>query len=137
MAAPRNLVNLSAVDKGYGSRSVLRGVTLGIAAGERIGVVGRNGDGKSTLMRLVAGVEQPDAGLVTRERGLQLALLAQGDELDAHDTVRDALVGDRAAHEWAADPAFRAVLDGLLGGVALARLPDGMTTPIATLSGGE
>jgi ATP-binding cassette subfamily F protein uup len=136
-AAPRNLVNLKAVGKGYGSRSVLRDVTLGIAAGERIGVVGRNGDGKSTLMRLVAGVEEPDAGLVTRARDLHLALLAQGDELDGHETVREALVGDRAEHEWAADPAFRAVLDGLLGGVTLDRLPDAMATKIATLSGGE
>src|SRR3954447_23334252 len=133
----RNLVNLKGVGKGYGSRSVLHDVTLGIAAGERIGVVGRNGDGKSTLMRLVAGVEAPDAGLVTREGGLSLALLAQGDELDEHETVRDALVGDRAENEWAADAAFRAVLSGLLGGVALTRMPDGLRTPIATLSGGE
>jgi ATP-binding cassette subfamily F protein uup len=133
----RNLVNLKGVGKGYGSRTVLHDVTLGIAAGERIGVVGRNGDGKSTLMRLVSGVEEPDAGLVTRERGLQLALLAQGDELDDHGSVGDALVGDRAEHEWAADPAFRAVLDGLLGGVTLARLPGGLGTPIAPLSGGE
>jgi ATP-binding cassette subfamily F protein uup len=137
MATARNLVNLKAVGKGYGSRTLLHDVTLGIAAGERIGVVGRNGDGKSTLMRLVAGVEEPDAGQVTRERGLHLALLAQGDELDRHRTVRDALVGDRAEHEWAADAAFRAVLDGLLGGVALDRFPGGMGTPIAGLSGGE
>jgi ATP-binding cassette subfamily F protein uup len=123
MAVPRNLVNLKAVGKGYGSRSVLRDVTLGIAAGERIGVVGRNGDGKSTLVRLVAGAEQPDRGQITRSGDLDLALLAQGDELDAHPTIRDALVGRRADHEWAADGAFRAVLDGLLGGVRLARFP--------------
>src|SRR5215218_10014008 len=101
MAAPRNIVNLKDVAKGYGSRSVLRGVTLGVAAGERIGVVGRNGDGKSTLLRLIAGAEAPDAGTVTRAGGLSLALLGQGDDLDPARTIREELVGGRADHEWA------------------------------------
>ena len=70
-ARPRNLVNLNDVAKGYGSRTVLSDVTLGVAAGDRIGVVGRNGDGKSTLLRLIAGVEEPDAGAVTRAGGLR------------------------------------------------------------------
>ncbi|MFP5363689.1 MAG: ABC-F family ATP-binding cassette domain-containing protein [Thermoleophilia bacterium] len=137
MAVARNLLNLKSVCKGYGSRSVLREVTLGVAAGERIGIVGRNGDGKSTLLRLIAGAEQPDSGNVTRARDLELALLDQGDELDRFATIRDALVGRRADHEWAADSAFRAVLDGLLGGVGLTRFPDGMQTAIGDLSGGE
>ena len=137
MATHRNLINLKDVTHGYGSRTVLADLTLGVAAGERIGIVGRNGDGKSTLLRLIAGVEEPDAGNVTRAGGVDLALLAQGDELEAHRTLRDALVGARADHEWAADAAFRAVLDGLLGGVALTRFPDGMDTAIAALSGGE
>jgi ATP-binding cassette subfamily F protein uup len=136
-AAPRNLVNLKSVDKGYGSRSVLRDVTLGIAAGDRIGIVGRNGDGKSTLLRLIAGREEPDAGVVTRTGGVGLAMIGQGDELDPHRTVRDELVGGRADHEWAGDSAFREVLDGLLGGVAITRFPQGLDTPIAPLSGGE
>src|SRR3712207_4863797 len=136
-AAPRNLVNLKSVGKGYGSRSVLRDVTLGIAAGDRIGIVGRNGDGKSTLLRLIAGREGPDAGAVTRTGGLHLAMIGQGDELDPQRRVRDELVGGRADHEWAADAAFRDVLDGLLGGVAIARFPQGLDTPIAPLSGGE
>ncbi len=136
-AAPRNLVNLKSVAKGYGSRSVLHDITLGINAGERIGIVGRNGDGKSTLLRLVAGVEEPDAGAITRERTLELALLGQGDELDDARTLRDELVGRRADHEWAADARFREVLEGLLGGVGLTRFPEGMDTPIAALSGGE
>jgi ATP-binding cassette subfamily F protein uup len=137
MSAPRNLVNLSEVDKGFGSRSVLRGVTLGVAAGDRIGVVGRNGDGKSTVLKLIAGAEEPDAGAVIRERGLGTALLAQGDDLDARRTIREELVGGRADHEWAADATFRSVLDGLLGGVELRRFPRGLDTPIEPLSGGE
>ena len=135
--APRNLVNLKSVAKGYGSRSVLHDVTLGCNAGERIGVVGRNGDGKSTLLRLIAGIEEPDAGLVTRGRDVHLGLLDQGDELDGYATIRAALVGTRADHEWAADRRFRDVLDGLLGGVELSRFPHGMDTEIAVLSGGE
>src|SRR6185312_16245358 len=125
------------VEKGYGSRSVLRNITLGVLAGERIGVVGENGGGKSTLLRLIAGVEQPDAGALTRTGDVGVALLGQQDELDGDATIRGMLVGERADHEWAGDKAFRDVLEGLLGGVALERFTAGMDTPIAGLSGGE
>src|SRR4051812_34282558 len=137
MAEPRNIVNLKDVAKGYGSRSVLRGVTLGVAAGERIGVVGRNGDGKSTLLRLVAGAETPDAGTVTRASGLGIGLLGQGDELVPERSVRDELAGGRPDDEWARDAAVREVLGGLLGGVAVGRLAGGLDAPVAALSGGE
>ena len=137
MPTPRNLLNLKAVEKGYGSRSVLRDVTLGVSAGERIGVVGRNGDGKSTLLRLIAGVELPDAGALTRTGDLDVALLGQRDELDEQRTIRETLVGARADHEWAGDSAFRSVLDGLMGGVELRLFSDGIDTPIVGLSGGE
>jgi ATP-binding cassette subfamily F protein uup len=137
MPTPRNLLNMKEVDKGYGSRSVLREVTLGVSAEERVGVVGQNGGGKSTLLRLIAGAEEPDAGLVTRAGDLGVALLGQHDELGRHATIREALVEARADHEWAANRAFRDVLDGLLGGVGLKRFPAGMDTPIDGLSGGE
>ena len=137
MAAARNLVNLKSVGKGYGSRSVLSDVTLGIEEGDRIGIVGGNGQGKSTLMRLIAGVETPDAGAVTHVGGLHSALIGQADELDSAKTVREELVGGRADHEWAADSRFRAVLGGLLGGVQASRLPAGLDSAIAPLSGGE
>jgi ABC transport system ATP-binding/permease protein len=137
MPSARNLLNLKAVEKGYGSRSVLRDITLGVTAGERIGVVGQNGGGKSTLLRLIAGVEEPDAGALTRAGDVGVALLGQHDDLDEHATIRAALVGSRDDHEWAGDRTFRSVLDGLLGGVALERFPAGMDTPLAGLSGGE
>ena len=137
MAAPRNLVNLQSVTKGYASRSVLSDITLGVSAGDRIGVVGRNGDGKSTLLRLVAGLEDPDSGLVTRANNLDVALIAQGDDLDGDKTIREELVGGRADHEWAGDSVFRGVLDGLLGGVTMSRFPQGLDTAIGPLSGGE
>ena len=137
MAAVRNLLSLQSVTKGYASRSVLSDVTLGISAGDRIGVVGRNGDGKSTLLRLIAGLEEPDSGLITRANDLDMALIAQGDDLDGARTIREELVGGRADHEWAGDSVFRGVLDGLLGGVEMTRFPKGLDTPIGPLSGGE
>jgi ABC transport system ATP-binding/permease protein len=118
------------VAKGYGSRPVLHDVTLGVAAGDRIGVVGRNGDGKTTLLRMIAGREPPDAGAVTRTGGVVMGLIGQGDELDPAGTIRSEVVGSRAEHEWAADARIRSVVDGLLRGVD-------MDTPIAPLSGGE
>ncbi len=138
MAAPtRNLVNLKSVDKGYASRTVLTDITLGVNAGDRIGIVGRNGDGKSTLLRLIGGYEQPDAGQVVLTGALHLASVGQGDELDPTKTIRDQLVGGRADHEWAGDARFRDVLDGLLGGVEMTRFTNGLDTVITPLSGGE
>ncbi|HEY4279903.1 MAG TPA: ABC-F family ATP-binding cassette domain-containing protein [Conexibacter sp.] len=137
MATPRNLVNLKSVAKGFASRTILEDITLGVAEGDRIGIVGRNGHGKSTLLALIDGREEPDAGQVTRVNGLDLAAVSQEDGLDPARSVRDELVGGRADHEWAADARFRTVLDGLLGGVELRRFPQGLDTPIAPLSGGE
>jgi ATP-binding cassette subfamily F protein uup len=133
----RNLVNLHAVAKGYGSREVLDDVTLGINEGERVGIVGENGAGKSTLMRLLAGAEAPDQGTATHTTGMAAALVGQRVDLDPAGTVRAELVGGRPDHEWARDAAIREVLDGLLGGVAVTRLPQGLETPIGRLSGGE
>jgi ATP-binding cassette subfamily F protein uup len=138
MAAPaRNLISLQQVGRSFGTRDVLADVSLGLSAGERIGIVGRNGDGKSTLLRLLAGTEEPDAGTVTRTGGLEVALVDQSDRLDPAATIRHELVGDRPDHEWAGDPRVRGVFDGLLGGVALDRFPDGIDTVIGPLSGGE
>ncbi len=137
MPVARNLVNLKSVAKGYGSRSVLHDITLGVAAGERIGVVGRNGEGKSTLLRLIAGAESPDTGTLTRAGDVDVALLSQRDERDEQRTIRELLVGARADHEWAGDARFRSVLDGLLGGVSLELFSHGIDTPLAGLSGGE
>src|SRR5680860_1431029 len=103
MAAPApNLVNLERVHKSYGVRPLLDGVSLGIGAGERVGVVGRNGDGKTTLLRILAGFEGTDQGRVSRSRGLHLGYLTQGDELAASATVREVVLRGKADHEWAA-----------------------------------
>ncbi|HEX3618678.1 MAG TPA: ABC-F family ATP-binding cassette domain-containing protein [Solirubrobacteraceae bacterium] len=133
----RNLVNLSSVAKEYAARTILADVTLGIADRDRIGVVGGNGQGKSTLLELISGAEQPDSGQVTRLGGLHLDALDQSDRLPAGATIREVLVGDRAEHEWAGDREFRGVLAGLLGGVTLERFGSGIDTPLQGLSGGE
>jgi ATP-binding cassette subfamily F protein uup len=132
-----NLVNLEAVGKVYGTRALLDGVSLGVGEGDRIGVVGRNGDGKTTLVRILAGLEPADEGRVTHAGGLRLGVLTQHDSLDPAATVRHEVVGDLADHEWAGDARIRDVLAGLLGGLDLPGFPQGMDTVIGPLSGGE
>ena len=131
--APRNLLNAEAVRKSFGRDPVLDGVSLGVAAGERIGVVGRNGGGKSTLLRLLGGGESPDSGRVTRSGGLQVGVLEQVGVFQPGVTVRASVVGDRDDHEWASESLTREVLRELLGGYDEARLD----RPVAELSGGE
>jgi ABC transport system ATP-binding/permease protein len=125
-----NLINLERVSKSYGVRPLLDNVSLGISLGERVGVVGRNGDGKTTLLEVMTGIEQPDTGRVSRTRGVEIGYLHQGDELVDSHTVREAVLGGRQDHEWAADPTTRQVVEELLAGVALDRA-------VVGLSGGE
>jgi ATP-binding cassette subfamily F protein uup len=134
MSAPLNLVNLERVHKAHGTSVLLDDVSLGIAAGERVGVVGRNGSGKSTLLGVLTGREDPDTGRVTRRGDLALGVLDQSGTLPPGATVRDVVLPPSlfaAEHEWAADPAVRSVLTGL----ELDRL--GLDSPVAPMSGGE
>ncbi|HWD62311.1 MAG TPA: ATP-binding cassette domain-containing protein, partial [Humibacter sp.] len=114
----------------YPTRVVFDSVTIGLDEGQRIGVVGRNGDGKSTLLRLLAGRLQPDGGRVTRRNGITLGMLDQADELPDDEVVSHLIVGDRDEHEWAGDPRVRDVIEGLTGGI-----PWGAR--IGELSGGQ
>jgi ABC transport system ATP-binding/permease protein len=125
-----NLVNLEKVSKSFGVRILLDEVSLGVGEGERIGVVGRNGDGKSTLLNLVAGRIEPDTGRVSRARGLHVGHLEQRDVFDESHSVREVVLGGKADHEWAADATTREVVEVLLAGVSLERAVSG-------LSGGE
>ncbi|GAT82683.1 glycerophosphodiester phosphodiesterase [Streptomyces sp. F-3] len=132
-----NLVNVENVSKVYGTRAVLDGVSLGVSEGDRIGVVGRNGDGKTTLIRVLSKLEEADTGRVTHMGGLRLGVLTQHDSLDPEATVRHEVLGDRADHEWAGDARIRDVLTGLFGGLDLPGFPQGLDTVVGPLSGGE
>jgi ABC transport system ATP-binding/permease protein len=125
-----NLLNLESVSKAYGPTLVFDEISLGVADRDRIGVVGRNGGGKSTLLAILAGVEPADSGRVTQTGGIEVGRLSQHDALDPRATVMAAVVGDRVEHEWAADARVRGVLAGLLVGIS----PD---APLDVLSGGE
>jgi ATP-binding cassette subfamily F protein uup len=132
-----NLVNVESVGKVYGTRTLLDGISLGVSEGDRIGVVGRNGDGKTTLIRMLAKLEDPDTGRVTHLGDLRLGVLTQHDSLDPAATVRHEVLGDKADHQWAGDAKIRDVLTGLFGGLDLPGFPEGLDTVIGPLSGGE
>ncbi|HEY5136682.1 MAG TPA: ABC-F family ATP-binding cassette domain-containing protein [Candidatus Nanopelagicales bacterium] len=134
---PVTYVALENVGKALGTRTLLSGVTVGVTEGARIGVVGRNGGGKTTLVRVLTGIEPVDTGRVIRYGGLTIGLLAQTDDLEPTATLREVVVGDRPDHEWAGDARVRDVLDGLLGGVSASSYGDGLDTVVATMSGGE
>jgi ATP-binding cassette subfamily F protein uup len=117
--AGQNLVNLETVTAhvpGDASRVLLNAVSLGVEQGERIGVVGLNGGGKSTLLDIITGSREPDGGRISRLGGLNLAHLAQADVLPAGARIRDVVLAawaGAAEHEWAGDPKVRDVIDGL------------------------
>lgn len=101
----------------FPTKVVFDNVTLGIDEGDRIGVVGRNGDGKSTLLALLSQRLEPDGGRVTHRRGLTVGYLDQRDILPAGETVGTVVVGDLAEHEWAGDPKIRDIIGGLVSDI--------------------
>ena len=132
-----NLVNFESVSKAYGTRTLLDGVSLGLAEGDRVGVVGRNGGGKSTLLKLLAKMEQPDSGRVVHSGNTHLVVVGQHDELDPEATIRAQLLGGRPEHEWAGQSQIRDVLTGLFGGIDAPGFAQGLDTVVGPLSGGE
>ncbi|MEU9128263.1 ABC-F family ATP-binding cassette domain-containing protein [Kitasatospora sp. NPDC048540] len=132
-----NLATIESVTKVYGTRALLDGVSLGVSEGDRIGVVGRNGDGKTTLIRMLAKLEEPDGGRITHSGGLQMAVLTQHDSLDPKATIRQEVIAGRADHEWLGDARIRDIVQGLFGGLDLPGFELGLDTVIAPLSGGE
>lgn len=125
-----HLLGAQAIRLEYPNSVVLDSAALGIGEGDRIGVVGRNGGGKSSLLRILAGTLDPTEGLVTRRGGLRIGVLEQDDALDADATVGYTLVGEAAEHEWASDPKIRDVIAGLVGDLD-------WQARVGTLSGGQ
>ncbi len=125
-----HLLGAEALHQEFQNGVVFDAVTLGINEGDRVGIVGRNGDGKSTLLRLLSGRLQPDSGRVTMRRGIEVRMLDQSDTLDHQLTVAHAVVGDTPEHTWAGDPRVRDIIDGLLSGVP-------WEATVGELSGGQ
>ena len=128
-----NLLNLESVSKSFDIRALLDGVSLGVNASDRIGIVGRNGGGKSTLIKVMAGIEAPDSGRVSKAGSINIGLLGQSDDSDEDSLVRDVVLGDLATHEWAGNSKVREVLTGLFGGIS----EELLDRKISYLSGGE
>jgi ATPase subunit of ABC transporter with duplicated ATPase domains len=109
-----HLLGAETISLEFPTKTVFDNVTVGVNDGDRIGVVGRNGDGKSTLLKLLAKTHQPDSGRVTYRGGLTVGMLTQVDSFADATTIGEAVVGHRPEHEWAGDPKVRDVLAGLL-----------------------
>ncbi|MGI6879906.1 ABC-F family ATP-binding cassette domain-containing protein [Microbacterium sp. gxy059] len=114
----------------FPAKVVLDRVTVGVSDGDRVGIVGRNGDGKSTLMKVLMGRQDPDEGRVTRRNDLRVGMLSQDDDLPASGTIQSVVVGDASEHEWLGDARIRDVLSGLTGDLDL-------QADVASLSGGQ
>lgn len=125
-----HLLGAEALHLEYPTKVVFDSISLGVNEGDRIGIVGRNGDGKSTLLRMLSGRIEPDAGRVTRRGGVRVGVLDQQDSLDDEMTIGRAVVGDRQEHEWAGDARTRDVIAGLLSDLS-------WNARIGDLSGGQ
>lgn len=124
------LLGCEKVSVEFPTKTVFEGLSLGVDEGARIGIVGQNGDGKSTLLRVLSGDVEVDDGRVIRTRGVSVGVLGQSDDLRDADTVERAVVGDIPEYEWAGDPRVRAIIAGLLDDVDWNAL-------VGTLSGGQ
>ncbi|MBQ6650249.1 MAG: ABC-F family ATP-binding cassette domain-containing protein, partial [Atopobiaceae bacterium] len=124
------LIGMESVSHEWPGKRVLVDQTIAVNEGDRIGIVGRNGDGKTTVLDVIAGRVVPDAGRVIMRGGTSLGILAQGDDLSDDADVIHAIVGDLPEYEWAASPRIRSILDALLEGIDRSSL-------VGALSGGQ
>lgn len=125
-----HLLGAESIGLEFPTKSVFDSVTIGINEGDRIGIVGRNGDGKSTLLSIFSGRMEPDSGRVTTRGGVHIGMLDQTDTLDQTQTVGHAIVGDAADYEWAGEAKIRDVIAGLVSDI-------GWDSIIGNLSGGQ
>ena len=123
-------LGLERVSLAFATKTIFTDVTQGVFEGDRIGIVGRNGDGKSTLLKLFEGTQTPDSGRVTKRNGLTFGMLSQRDPLDDNATVREAALEGREDYEWAAETRSREIVEALLGGIDL-------NATVGSLSGGQ
>lgn len=131
--APINLINCEDVSLSYGLKPLLDHVSLGINETDRIGIVGLNGGGKTTLLEILTGLQEPDSGRVSRRSNLRFAVVTQRSPLPPGATVGEAILASQGldSYEWASDARIRTTMAGLgIGNL-------GLNTPVEQLSGGE
>ena len=125
-----HLLGAEQIDLEFPTKQVFDGITVAVNEGDRIGIVGRNGDGKSTLLKILSKQLEPDSGRVTYRGSLRVGYLTQVDKIDNALSIGQAVVGEGPEHEWATDPKIRDVLQGLLGDLDWSQ-------QVGTLSGGQ
>ncbi len=125
-----HLLGAEQIELEFPTKQVFDGITVGVNEGDRIGIVGRNGDGKSTLLKILSKQLQPDSGRVTWRGSLTVGYLTQVDKIDNSLSIAQAVVGEGPEHEWATDPKIRDVLQGLLGDLDWSQ-------KVGSLSGGQ
>lgn len=125
-----HLLGAERISLSFSTTDVFSNLTLGVQEGDRIGIVGKNGDGKSTLIRLLAGIQQPDSGQITKRADVRVGILDQLDDFPAEATVSEVVVGDALKHEWAGNSKIRDIFEGLL-------LELDFDSKVENLSGGQ
>jgi len=128
-----NLINFECISKSYENKILFRQVSLGISVEDQIGIVGRNGDGKSTLIKMLTGSTTPDSGKVSKSNKAIFGLLNQFEEFDTKLQVSEYILGSLEVHQWAGNPQIRSIFSGLFGTEA----KEIFERKIASLSGGE
>lgn len=125
-----HLLGAEKIRLSFATTEVFKNLTIGVQDGDRIGIVGKNGDGKSTLLKLFAKVQEPDAGQITKRSDVRIGMLDQLDDFLPDQTISEVVIGDQAEHEWAGDPKIRDIFQGLLADFDF-------NQKVAELSGGQ
>ena len=108
-----NILNMEHISKIYGDKVIFDDITCGIHQGDKIGIIGINGTGKTTFLRILAGLEEPDGGQVILQNGLRLSFLPQHPEFPEGETVLSYVAGQKREEDWTPETDARMVLNRL------------------------